>query len=307
MGIRHLRTLLAIAEAGSFQAAAERLGLTHSAISMQMKAFEEELQSQLFDRSRRPPDLSPAGKRLLPKAREILALYESLSEAGSREEDLSGLLRLGAIPSATASFLPEALAQLGQHHPRLQIRLESGLSTELTRELLNGKLDCIIITQAQRLDETLKATVLRRERLVVVACNTEENQKVSQGEDGDIDLLNHLPFVRFNHLTGVGKVIEQNLRSRGASLREVMELDSLEAIQRMVAKGLGAAIIPESGIGSESNLLAIPFGKPVATRTVSLVEKYRGQRPDLTQALAQTLFAVLDTPELTTNGSIRYP
>lgn len=295
MGIRHLRTLLEISETGSFQAAAERMGLTHSAVSMQMKALEEELQTELFDRSRRPPDLNPTALRLLEKAQEIINLYDSLAEAGSKQDDLSGLLRLGAIPSATTSFLPEALARLGRKHPRLQVRLESGLSTELTRELLQGKLDCIIITEAQRLDDALKPTTLREERLVVIAQKNTENEKIAKSKDGDIALLDHLPFVRFNHLTGVGRVIEQSLRNRGTNLREVMELDSLEAIQRMVAKGLGAAIIPESSLEKNNDLLVCPFGKPAATRKVSLVEKYRGQRPDLTSALAEILQDVLAT------------
>ncbi|MFD2206899.1 LysR family transcriptional regulator [Kiloniella antarctica] len=295
MGIRHLRALLEISKAGSFQAAAERMGLTHSAVSMQMKALEEELQTELFDRSRRPPDLNPTGLRLLEKAQEIINLYDSLAEAGSNQDDLSGLLRLGAIPSATTSFLPEALARLGQKHPRLQIRLESGLSTELTRELLQGKFDCIIITQAQRLDDALKPTLLREERLVVIAQKNKANEKIAKTKDGDITLLDHLPFVRFNHLTGVGRIIEHHLRTRGANLREIMELDSLEAIQRMVAKGLGAAIIPESSLTENSDLLVRPFGSPPVTRKVSLVEKHRGQRPDLTRALAEILKDALVT------------
>ncbi|WP_120495377.1 LysR family transcriptional regulator [Kiloniella sp. EL199] len=295
MGIRQLRTLIEIAETGSFQAAAEKLGLTHSAISMQIKSLEDELQTALFDRTRRPPDLNPAGIRLLGKAQEIIKLYDSLSEAGSKTGDLSGLLRLGAIPSATSSFLPEVLAQLGQEHPRLHVRLESGLSTELTRELIQGKLDCIIITEAQRLDAALKSTKLREERLVVIAQKNIENEKIAKTKDGDIALLSQLPFVRFNHLTGVGRVIEQSLKNRGANLREAMELDSLEAIQRMVAKGLGAAIVPESSLEDKSNLLVRPFGKPSTTRTVSLVEKHRGQRPDLTGILATTLKEILNS------------
>ena len=231
----------------------------------------------------------------MEKAQEIINLYDSLAEAGSNQDDLSGLLRLGAIPSATTSFLPEALARLGQKHPRLQIRLESGLSTELTRELLQGKFDCIIITQAQRLDDALKPTLLREERLVVIAQKNKANEKIAKTKDGDIALLDHLPFVRFNHLTGVGRIIEHHLRMRGANLREIMELDSLEAIQRMVAKGLGTAIIPESSLTENSALLVRPFGNPPVTRKVSLVEKHRGQRPDLTRALAEILKDALTT------------
>lgn len=78
MSIRYLKTLLAIAEKGSFAAAARTVNLTQSAVSMQMKALEDDLGLSLFDRSRRPPVLTEAGKALVPRARQIVVSYENL-------------------------------------------------------------------------------------------------------------------------------------------------------------------------------------------------------------------------------------
>src|SRR5690606_26789473 len=78
MGIRQLRTLVEIADGGSFSAAARRLYLTQSAVSMQMKALEDELRVALFDRACRPPVLNSVGWRLVEEARAIIERYETL-------------------------------------------------------------------------------------------------------------------------------------------------------------------------------------------------------------------------------------
>ncbi len=77
MSIRQLKTLLAVADAGSFAAAAERLGLTQSAVSAQIRNLEADIGAVLFDRSRKPPTLSEAGRALLPQVRDIVAGFDS--------------------------------------------------------------------------------------------------------------------------------------------------------------------------------------------------------------------------------------
>ena len=78
MSLRHLETLVAIADCGSFRVAAARLGVTQSAVSMQMKALEAELRAEIFERDRRPPTLSPLGEALVDRARELVNGYEEL-------------------------------------------------------------------------------------------------------------------------------------------------------------------------------------------------------------------------------------
>ena len=91
MSIRHLRTLLAIAERGSFAAAARDIHLTKSAVSMQMKALEEELGLALFDRSKRPPVLTEAGRALLPEAKELVGGYERLARRKDDMQPVEGI------------------------------------------------------------------------------------------------------------------------------------------------------------------------------------------------------------------------
>src|SRR5690349_24202672 len=99
MSLRAFRTLIAIAEHGSFAAAARMVNLSQSAVSTQMRALEAELKAPLFDRSKRPPVLNDAGKALVAKARELLAGYEDLQAAVAASGAVEGRIRLGAVGS----------------------------------------------------------------------------------------------------------------------------------------------------------------------------------------------------------------
>ena len=117
MSIRAFRILQAIARHGSFTRAGEAVGLTQSAVSLQVKGLEEEFGVRLLDRTRHRPVFTDAGMIVLAKAEEILALYDQIEPALSDEQSLAGRLRLGAIQSALNGILPQALAVLNREHP----------------------------------------------------------------------------------------------------------------------------------------------------------------------------------------------
>jgi DNA-binding transcriptional LysR family regulator len=284
MSLRQLETLVAIADAGSFHAAAGRLSITQSAVSMQMKALEEDLQTPLFDRSRRPPTLRENARPLIEQARHILRLYESFQIDARADGAVAGILRIGVIPTASTGILPDALAILRERTPRLQVRIENELSTELVRRVERGMLDAAILTEPSRLNAGLGSRVILEERLLVVA-------PIDSPGESDVDLLTALPFVRFNRRAGVGRVIDGALRSRGIEVRERMELDSIESILMMVSRGLGVAIAPERSISAEQrgSLKCIPFGDPPVRRRVGLVERAGQDRSTLTDALYDAL------------------
>src|SRR3954468_18650810 len=100
MSLKALRTLLAVARYGTFAHAAVAVGLLQSAVSLQAKALEEEFGAQLFDRPRRQPILTEAGRVVLARAEEVLALYGRIPDALSDEHGLAGRLRLGAVQTA---------------------------------------------------------------------------------------------------------------------------------------------------------------------------------------------------------------
>lgn len=291
MNLRHIETFVAIAEAGSFQAAAERLHLTQSAVSMQMKALEDTLQAVLFDRSSRPPTLSPLGRTLLDPARDLLRGADAFREIAAQRDELFGSLRLGVIPSATTGIAPSALAALREAHPRMRVRVEGGLSTALEDRVADGTLDAAIITQRARPPQGLEALTIMRERLIVAVHR-------DAPELPAVELLEALPFIRFNRATGVGRVIENGLQLLGVRVDESMELDSIEAILEMVSRRLGVAIVPEHSIADRmaASVRTLPFGDPVLERRVGLIIRSRNRDTALVRAVYETLREIAQEP-----------
>lgn len=289
MNLRHLETFVAIAESGSFQAAAERLYLTQSAVSMQMKALEDSLQVTLFDRSTRPPRLNNVGHALLAPARDLLTRAEALREAASQRKDLFGALRIGVIPSATARLLPGVLANLSEAHPRMQVRVEGGLSTDLEDRVAQGVLDAAIVTERARPAAGLDAMTVLHERLLVAVHRDAAEMPAEQ-------LLETLPFIRFNRATGVGRIIEAGLQTLGVRVTEAMELDSIEAMLEMVSRGLGVAVVPERSIGPTVAplLRTLPFGTPAIERRIGLLVRSRNRHTPTIAALYEELRRVAE-------------
>lgn len=299
MNLRHLETFLAIAETGSFAAAADRVGVTQSAVSMQMRALEEVLGAKLFDRARRPPVLNDLGRGMLVHARSVVRAAEDLTAAASGEA-LRGRLRLGVIPTAATGLLPDALTRLAARAPDLQIRIESGLSIDLARRVAQGVLDAALVTETARLERGLVVRPILEEPLLVVA---------PRGAAGPPPrtLLRRLPFVRFNRRTGVGRVIDAELRRDRIAVTETMELDSIEAILAMVGRGLGVAVVPAGSVAGPVAVTvhAVPFGDPPVRRRVGLLERERpagGEANPVTAALLDVLRASVTPPAVAVDG-----
>ena len=128
--LKQFRTFIVIADAGSFQGAARQLGVTQSAVSMQIKSLEAQLQVPLFDRTVRPPRLNRAGRLMLERVREVVRLSDALTESAPAVSDFEGSIKLGSIPGASF-VLPEALFRLSETYPKLQVRVSSSLTHEL--------------------------------------------------------------------------------------------------------------------------------------------------------------------------------
>lgn len=286
MSIRQLRTLLAVDERGSFQAAAQQLYLTQSAVSMQMRALEEELGQALFDRRSRPPVLTGAGRLVAERAREIVAAYDALREIAGAG-GLSGEVRLGVIPTMATGLLPAVLARLRGRHPGLRVRIESGLSPSLIERVRSGALDLALVTEATPLDDGLDGRLVLEEPLVLAAPEGARGRAAA--------LLAERPFIRFNRHAGIGRVIDAALRRRGIAVEEAMELDSVEAILEMVSRRLGVAIVPARSIprAFAGRVRRVSLGPPSLTRRVTLAAR-RGQGDEpFAAALREALAAAL--------------
>ncbi len=279
MSIRALRTLIAVADHGSFAAAARAVGLTQSAVSMQLRGLEDDLRAELFDRTRRPPTFNDRGRALVRRAREIVLLYERIGET-VEDDGMAGLLDLGAVPTTLSGVVPRALAGLQQVYPRIAVNMINGMSGELVDRVARGELDAAIVSEPDRAPPGLIWHPVAAERIVVAA-------PPQSAERTDRDLLAAWPYIRFNRRAWIANPIQRSLRRRKIRPRQTMELDSLESILLMVYYGLGVSIIPQRCVEGPHPLPIryVPFDDPALVRRIGLLERAGNPKAKLTAAL----------------------
>lgn len=278
MNLRFLQTIVAIAEQPSFIAAANALGLSHSAISLQVKALEEELQIRIVDRGTRPPRLTDAGLGLVEHARRMLKIADDIRSLAS-DDTFVGTVTIGVVPSALVNLIPPALARLRLAHPKLLVRIRSGLSGDLAQAVRNRDIDLAVVAEPRVLPEGLASYPICLEPLNVIV-------PLSIAEALDEDILAAHPFIWFNRRAWTGQQIEQHLLERKIHVQPVMEIDSIEAVESLVAHGLGISITPtRTCAGDNSQLRRIPFGSPQKHRCLAMVMLDRSPRKRLAETL----------------------
>jgi len=282
MDLKYLKTLIAIAENGSFAAAGEAIGLTQSAISLHVKSLEDELETKLFDRTTRPPRLNTRGRNLIDRARTIVEQCEGLSDIATSEA-LSGSLDIGSVPTLLSGILPPALSAIRGSHPDLRIRVSSGLSADLVGRVHKGELDVAVVTEPSQLQTGLSWHMFAKEPLMVIA---------PEGTVGDTDrdLLDAGPFIRFQRYAWAGRLIDTHLKDRGIRVHTGMEIDSLEAIASMVKHGLGVSVVPDRAAADlPQGIKKVPFGDPPLCRVIGVVERRDNPKVRLIRALVEIL------------------
>jgi len=283
MDVKSLYTLVSVADRGSFAEAAKALGITLPAVSMQMSALEEELSIQLFDRSRRPPKLTEKGLYLTQRARELIAHWESLSDSLKREAT-GAILKLGVVHTAVSGLLPLALRLLQDSRHDVEIRLTTGLTHELEKAVLRGELDVAVVSEPEVERSELEFCPVTDETLVVIA------HKSVPG-DVDYEILLNNPYVRFNRLAQVARMIQREFAKRDIQVNSTMEIDTIEGVIAMVANGLGVSVVPDRAELQESTnkLRKIPFGNPPISRCLGLLMLRSNPRRKFISLLLQSL------------------
>lgn len=282
MQTRALRNLLKIAKVGSFLHASAQLNMTLSALSMQMKALELELDVKLFDRSVRPPRLTPIGRLIVEKAEDVIARTDMLLDLCVQNDDLVGRFRVGFVTSAAARLLPDFL-QNTQHQLKHAIfTFETGLSKALQEKVQTGRLDAAIVTGSTDHASGLNQMVLRKEPFVFAA-----HADIAAG--GLQNLLDHHRFFRFTPQTGIGQVIADAMKTidRPTDASTVV-LDNIEAIMGCVTAGLGFTLLPAPDVKRYAQRDLVTFAAPAdlhrALLLVTRREDFSGRRLDLLAA-----------------------
>lgn len=282
MDTRQLKTLLAIAESGSFSKAADVVHLTVSAVSQQIQALEQEVGAQFFDRSSRPPRLTAAGQQMVEAARDLLRTAENAIDAVSGRR-VVGTLAIGSVRTSAMSLLPRAIVQFKADYPELRIKLRVGLSESLLQDVLAGRLDAAMVAEYGNFPPTLRWRPFLREPLFLVAPPGAPQLTAEE-------FLARYPYVRFRSNVPLAHMIDLELARLDVTLNEVAEIDTISAIVSCVANGLGVSVVPQVAIEDCAfPLVSAPFGSPQLYRQIGLVERQNGARAMLISELHHRL------------------
>ncbi len=244
----------AVAEQLSFRKAAEELYLTQPAVSLQIKALEEEIGVQLFDRTGTRIALTEAGKVLLDYARQASALLaEAEHQIAALSGEHAGKLALGASTTIAQYVLPRLLGEFHREHPRVQPTLISGNTEEIVEAVIRQKIALGFIEGPARSRDVKTEPFLEDEMVLIAPAAHEwaERKSIPASE------LAAAPLLMRERGSGSRQVIEIALERQGAkrsSLQTGMELDSTEAIKSAVEAGLGVGFVSRWAIAKDLRL-----------------------------------------------------
>lgn len=290
--IKELKTLVAVAQQGTFAAAGQKIGLTQAAVSAQMKRLEEALDVTLFERHGRTAVMTPRGQEILQQAHSLLALYGTLG-ASTSGQGLHTRVNIGAIASMQRSLLPDILAHFHRQFPECRSRVVPGLSMDLMNQVDAGELDmAIIIRPPFSLHSDLRWIALSHEpfRLIVP-----RNSASGQWRE----LLVQHPFVRYDRASFGGRQVDRFLRDNHCHVHEVCEVDELDAIVQLVANGVGAALVPQTRTLRQwpKGVRALDLGNHTFHRDIGLIHRANHQLSEPARAFAQLISATAQLPD----------
>jgi DNA-binding transcriptional LysR family regulator len=274
MDTRQLAAFCEVVERQSFSQAAERLGVTQPAVSLQVRSLERRLGTQLLDRSGRKVLPTEAGLHLYRSAQRLLALEEQLLEdlAGIEERELGGTFEVGASTGPGGSVVATLLCEFQQQNPALHVALSVFDTQRVVEMVAERQLELGVVGAAPRRRGVVFEPFLRDE--VVLVCPAHHrfaNRTVTLNE------LREETLIVMQDGAGVRQVIEDELRARGIRLRDLdvrLELGLQESVKTAVQRGFGVTFISRSSIEPEvqNGSLAIAHVDGFeASREISLV------------------------------------
>jgi DNA-binding transcriptional LysR family regulator len=251
MDTRQLAAFCAVVDRKSFSQAAERLGVTQPAVSLQIRSLEQRLGTQLLDRSGRRVEPTEAGLRLYASAQKLLALEQQLlvDVTGDEEGMLSGTLELGASTGPGGTVVPVLLCEFQEVHPEVRVRLSVSDTQTVVAQVAERELELGVVGAAPRHRGVAYEPFFRDE--VVLACPTGHP---FAGKTVSLDALRAEPLLVMQEGAGVRQVIEEELRKVGTRLRDLdvrVELGLQESVRSAVGAGHGVTFISRTGIESD--------------------------------------------------------
>ncbi|MGH2934563.1 MAG: selenium metabolism-associated LysR family transcriptional regulator [Gaiellaceae bacterium] len=274
MDTRQLAAFCAVVERRSFSRAAEQLGVTQPAVSLQIRSLEKRLGRQLLDRSGRRVEPTEAGQRLYRSAQRLLAQEEQLlAELGEESDgELAGRLEIGASTGPGGTVLPRALGEFQRRHPAVTVALSVSNTQHVIEQVARRELELGVVGAQRRHRGVVFEPFFRDEVVLAVPRGHRFG-----GKTVSLDELREEPVVLMQEGAGVRQVIEDELRGAGVRLRDLdvrLELGLQESARSAVIAGYGVTFISRTAIEGDVDAGALAVARVEGldpAREISLV------------------------------------
>lgn len=268
---KQLRYLEALARHSHFGRAAEACAISQPALSQQIKALEQELGADLFERDRRQVRLTSFGEEIATRARDILrALDELEGYAHASRDGQVTRLRIGVIPTVAPYLLPSLIGDLTRLHGGLDLNVRETLTPKLVQELNEGRLDMAILALPVS-EPSLTEVALFTERFVLVRPREDEGKPAPDREAlSEMRLL----LLEEGHCFREQALSFCNAKPRAVASRDLLDASSLSTLVQMVDAGLGITLIPEMAVAVETRSASVSithFTTQEPSRTIGMV------------------------------------
>ena len=266
LGVDDIRGFVAVSEAAAFKTAAERLGITSSALTQRIQKLEDLLGARLLDRSTRHVELTELGRLFLPEARRIVHDFEgSLSRIQDVIARRSGLVSFACLLTIAHGLMPAILSRYRAEFPGIRVRVFDDTALRVADHLALGQVE-FGIDMAREPDPDTEFTPIVTEPYVV-ACAADH--EIARRRSVSWEQLVASEYVAFGLDSGIGRQLEapqKNIRWR-------FEVQHLGTMISLIQSGFGIGVVPYSAIHDHGALTFRPLGDPPVSRTIGIIKR----------------------------------
>lgn len=263
MELHQLKYLVAVADAGSFTAAAESLHIAQSGVSAQIAKLERELGHRVFERGSRSVRLTAEGELLVAHARTALASVDAMTDAA---DDLAGLtrghVRLGTVIGCTLPGYIAGFAEFRADHPNVSVEVAEGNSDDLVAALRSGGIDVGLLAHADPLPDDVASHTLIREPLTAVCAGGHPWARRSSIECAD---LASQTILCLPPGAGARRALEITCSAERVPLAPAVQTYSPETLLALAARGVGIAVLTAAMARGHSDVTAVPIARSART------------------------------------------
>ncbi|NNE72090.1 MAG: LysR family transcriptional regulator [Acidimicrobiales bacterium] len=241
MDLRQLRALIAVAEHGTFSAAAKSLHTVQSNVSTHVARLERELDTTLIDR--KTNELTAEGEAVATRSRRVLSEMDAISsDVAAFRDDIRGSVRLGMIGTTGRWLLPRLLDSMAETYPGIRLVIVDATTTSLTPQLVAGQLDAAVVQLPVNDPDLVTEPLFEEDRIVIAPSGHPWAKKTSV----DISDLGAHPLLCTPPGTAFRDLVDAEVRQAGSAITPLAEIDGMRLLATMAFQGFGPALVPAS-------------------------------------------------------------